>query len=412
MFESHIKILRLAILISIMAGLSLRVFPQSSQPDDPAVKTTIKQAEPKIISVPRSAGEPHTLSFSPDGQTLAIGTRNGSVLLWTQDTEQLEVLGKHKGSFVMQVVFSPDSKKLVTGGYDKNAKLWDVKSRSLIADLPGHKDHVRSISFSPDGETVATFAPGNRKVFLWRTATGEKIITVPEKDDYYPPNPTGTLIGEILKEILKSQNPTAFDELDSLTEAQISSNGKTLGITTFFYVYLWDTAAKEIKKKLGQRGNTIYASAFSPDGESIAIASSDHWTTKIWNVSTGDLQMTLNGRKERIIDLVFSPDGKTLATVNNNQTAQMYDVASGKLRAELPANQGSVWNLIFSPDGEKIATASFNPKKSVKVWSAGDFRLLNTFNNNCYPMAFDNMGETLVTSDSKTNLSVWNLNGH
>jgi WD40 repeat protein len=105
-------------------------------------------------------------SFSPDGKYLALGSMDGTVILWDViQREQVAALNGHKWA-VLSVAFSPDGKYLASGSMDDTVILWDVIQRKQVAILTGHTSWVCSVSFSPDGKYIASGSDDNT-VIIW-----------------------------------------------------------------------------------------------------------------------------------------------------------------------------------------------------------------------------------------------------
>ena len=68
------------------------------------------------------------LAFSPDGKTLAIGSGEGSIQVWTLDPNHKiqTIFTGHQGS-IHVLMFSPDGKTLASGSADGTILLWDMK---------------------------------------------------------------------------------------------------------------------------------------------------------------------------------------------------------------------------------------------------------------------------------------------
>src|SRR4051812_37540481 len=66
----------------------------------------------------------------------------------------------HEGS-VLSVAFSPNGNTLASGGSDCTIILWDTLSGKVCCTLKGHDNTVFSLAFSPDGKILAS-ASGDR----------------------------------------------------------------------------------------------------------------------------------------------------------------------------------------------------------------------------------------------------------
>src|SRR5947208_13908611 len=82
----------------------------------------------------------------------------------------------HDG-WVGGVAFSPDGETLATASADGTAKLWVVATGREVAALKGHADAVAAVAFAPDGRTVAT-ASYDKTAKLWDPETGKERHTL------------------------------------------------------------------------------------------------------------------------------------------------------------------------------------------------------------------------------------------
>jgi serine/threonine protein kinase/Tol biopolymer transport system component len=287
-----------------------------------------------------NAGEVYSVAFSPDGKTLASGSRDQTIKLWGVSTGKCTTSLTGHTRVVHSVAFSPDGKTLASGSRDQTIKLWDVSTGKCTATLTGHTESVYSVAFSPDGKTLASCS-GDQTIKLWGVSTGEC---------------TASLTGH-----------TA-----SVRSVTFSPDGKTLasgsGDQT---IKLWGVSTGECTATLTGHTATVYSVAFSPDGKTLASGS---WppAIKLWEVSTGKNTSTLTGHTKVVHSVAFSPDGKTLASCSGDQTIQLWDVSTGKCTATLTGHTESVYSVAFSPDGKTLALASSD--STVRIWDVSGFR--------------------------------------
>ncbi len=73
------------------------------------------------------------------------------------------------------VTFGPDGHTLASGSSDNTVILWNVATgQPLKRPLTGHTAWVRAVLFSPDGSLLAS-GDDNGQIILWNGASGEMI---------------------------------------------------------------------------------------------------------------------------------------------------------------------------------------------------------------------------------------------
>lgn len=122
-------------------------------------------------------GSVHSLSFSADGRTLAVGLEprllEGGwrdpcpVLVWDVAGEAMRArLGP--GRVHRAAVLTRDGRAVVTGGDDGALRVWDVSTGEETLALRWHRADVCSVAFSPDGSLLASVSTdGAAKVWPW-----------------------------------------------------------------------------------------------------------------------------------------------------------------------------------------------------------------------------------------------------
>jgi WD40 repeat protein len=108
----------------------------------------------------------------------------------------------------------------------------------------------------------------------------------------------------------------------------------------------------------------VTALAFSPDGKTLAVASSDP-VTRLLNAATGQLESKLEGHVKEVRGVAFSPDGKLLVTGALDTTVKLWDLARRMEQTTLSGHTDAVYSVAFSPDGKLLASAAGD---GVRTW--------------------------------------------
>ena len=117
------------------------------------------------------------MGWSPDGKTLASGSRDSTVRIWDASSGKLLRTLEGHTSLVQSVGWSPDGKALASGSSDDTVRIWGAPSGKLLRTLKGHTDYVRSVGWSPNGNTLAS-GSSDKTVRIWDAPSGKLLRTL------------------------------------------------------------------------------------------------------------------------------------------------------------------------------------------------------------------------------------------
>jgi len=376
-----------ALLSAIQAGQELKPLIQDGRLPKDYPATSPLLALQKILDtiheqnqINADQGGIKSVSFSPDGQTIATAGKDDTISLWSLSGEkkwtkkgvQLKVTDSVKT--MNFVAFSPDGKKIVAAEGDGTITLWDLLGKQLT-QFKAPTTNFKSLSFSPDGKKIATADEETAR--LWDLSGKQLTQFVGHK-------------GRV--------NSIGF----SPTSQQIATAGYD------GTVRLWDLLGKQLAQFKAHNGQEILSVSFSPDGQYLATAAKDN-TARIWNLS-GQEQVKLEGHQGWVLNVSFSHDGKRLATTSDDGTARIWDF-SGKPIVSLQGHRGAVSSASFSPDKQYLVTGGNDD--TVRIWNLSH-KLTKQFaghQSDVNSISFSPTGQQVVTADHQGKVILWNQFG-
>ena len=127
-------------------------------------------------------GQVGCVAASPDGQTAALATAMGNVVLvdFATGARSAELLGH--AAAVRSIAFSSDGTRVATGSLDGTTRLWDTRTGSELHVLRGHEGFLDTVLFAPDGSRIVTTA-NDGTVRIWDAGLGQQLLVLPGQRD-------------------------------------------------------------------------------------------------------------------------------------------------------------------------------------------------------------------------------------
>jgi WD40 repeat protein/tRNA A-37 threonylcarbamoyl transferase component Bud32 len=350
----------------------------AKSPRWPAARTLAADAQARGIGrVFRThAGGINTVTFSPDGRSIATASDDRTLRIWDLETGKDRVFEGHEDE-IWSAAFSPDGKLLASGGKDKTLRLWNLATGTPLI-LAGHQQWLTSVRFSPDGQWV-TSQGLSEGVWLWNVASR-----------------TG-------KRIAKNAG------VEMTRGAVFSSDSRTLAFVERGKLVLWDLASGKGKSFSGQ-GPTCSSIALSADGRLIATGATDG-SVRLWSPSKG-VANTFEDHNREVTALAFLPDGSAVVSGSKDRTVRIVNLSSGKGRV-LGRYGGEIKTIQVSPDGTRVAAVGQD--RTVALWdlATGEGKTLGGFQDwlSFNGVAFSPDGKRLAAAGFDHTMRVWNIGG-
>ncbi|MHA1186928.1 MAG: WD40 repeat domain-containing protein [Candidatus Heimdallarchaeota archaeon] len=278
---------------------------------------------------------PLSVAFHPDGNLIAVGTREKTVKI--TDIKQLKTIQLMQQEYAIHAVeWSPNGEYLAVGSLDGPLKIIQTSDWSVYKELDKESEAL-TISWSSNGKFLVV---GSNRFFsrdfidLWDTSTWTKIkadVKLPYMASFSSDSEFLAITYETFGiEVLTTKDFSRVKLLEFSTSDMIaniaspvwSPDGAFLAACNDEgYVQIWNTSTWEIifsEKLLGVWDEGRYRAAFSPDNKFLAIGGVSNpklLSTKDWQV----IAVFKDVYTEDVLDFSWHPNSKYLAIADQHE---------------------------------------------------------------------------------------------
>jgi WD40 repeat protein len=371
-------------------------------------------------------------AFSPDSRKLAIVSSISSVVeLWDVPARRRWASLRGHTMAVLSAAFSPDGKTLATGSGDQTVKIWSVVPRQEQSVLQGV---LSDFAISPDSALLAASSADAVKVWKLPALQADRPFRAQKGEArWYSASsvlffPGGRLLAACsARKTIGLWNVTTRQRVRTIPAEKglvyclaVSPDGKTLAAGTGGSSFeqpgmflLWRLAEAQGPVTIQGCPGVVSSLAFSPDGRTIAAIGMER-RVRLFDIVRRRQTGEFTGLKDDPTQAAFSPDGRVLAASCWEGAVRVWDVASGKNVATLSANSIPVFSLAFSPDGKTLAAGCQD--STVRLWNTETWRPTLTLRLTQTPqghlamvgsVAFSRDGSTLAAGCSDNTIRLW-----
>lgn len=342
-------------------------------------------------------GGVNVVAWSPDGDTIALGTSSGIFLYRAREKDPYLFIDTKFN--VVAMTFNPDGSEIAGGSPDGDVIAWNSASGNLersfsyktpasdrISTSPSR--FVTALSYSSNGKNIAAgfqngtinyFSVDQRSVLLAvdEVPAVEDLVVSGDGRFIYVSNGGRTIsVWDIQaqKKTLELNNPTPISKLGMSRDRQYLLGG---GVANS--VYVWDLFEQRHITSFVNLGGAASAFDFSYDDKYVALGVNTGEVRVFAMPGSEDYSKThlplqiIKGYDDPIQTVAFSPNQLVVAAGNWEEGLKLWDALTGESIFSLDQSMRAIHEIHFSADGSWLATS--HDDATVRIWRLASAQL-------------------------------------
>lgn len=174
-------------------------------------------------------------------------------------------------------------------------------------------------------------------------------------------------------------------------------------------IMIWNVTDGSLVRSIQQpHSDTVFALAFSPDGEYVASASADR-TAKVFRTADGELVRTFEGHTDHVTGVSWRANGKQLATSSADRKIKVWNFELGEQQRSIDVAGKEVTAVTFAGTAGLLVSGSGD--RNVRIHNADDGAAVRTISGAAgylFCCAASETGDLIVAGGEDRVLRVWN----
>jgi len=368
------------------------------------------------------------LAFSPSGETLAVATTEGLVLIeigsatvrtrsmnkafrgahntvaWLSDKSRILTRGSEEKFLVLKtdtletlaelemrdqngktvacaaISCSSDGKWFAGAGVDGLIRIWDAKSLELkrtIGDRnPNQDQYVFTLKWSKDNRRLLSSVGPGTAYTIWDALNGKPLVRSKMPGVSYAvawsasENEVACVSSRLRigdARTGEERQVPVLGNINHWVSSQYVAQENAFAFTSGSAIVFHDVdTGRELRRLENVSGSLL---SVSPKGDRIALLVdpvSPNPHVALIDSSTGMQQCELKPPTKGEFNLEWSPDGRWIATSHLDGIIRIWNSETSELKHQLKAHDGPVYHTLWSRDGKRLASLGLD--KTIQIW--------------------------------------------